>query len=156
MSVMVSHIIGKSNSLCRLGKQKTSKVCIISPLWGESTGHSLVDSPHKGSVSKRKESPSHYVIMKGFGVFSHVDPTHLTKANRHMIPDHKPIIQPLSCFPYQLIQNNSRDHFLYAPSQSETTLRCNAVSHWLSAYTTWSLNTKWLHFYVSQFKEGLC
>ena len=32
-----------------------------------------------------------------------------------------------------------RDLFVYAPSQWETTLHCNAVSHWLSAYTKWSL-----------------
>ena len=28
----------------------------------------------------------------------------------------------------------SRDHFVYAPSQLETTLHCNVVSNWLSAY----------------------
>ena len=28
-----------------------------------------------------------------------------------------------------------RDHFMYAPSQWETTLQCNVVSHWLGAYT---------------------
>ena len=32
-----------------------------------------------------------------------------------------------------------RDHFAYAPNQWETTLHCNVVSHWLGAYTTWSL-----------------
>ena len=31
------------------------------------------------------------------------------------------------------------DHFVYAPSQSETTLHCNVISHWLAAYTKWSL-----------------
>ena len=29
---------------------------------------------------------------------------------------------------------------MYAPSQWETTLQCNVVSHWLSAYTKWPLN----------------
>ena len=33
----------------------------------------------------------------------------------------------------------SRDHFVYAPSQWETTLHCNIFSHWLGAYTKWSL-----------------
>ena len=28
-----------------------------------------------------------------------------------------------------------RDHFVYVPSQWETTLQCNGVSHWLGAYT---------------------
>ena len=28
-----------------------------------------------------------------------------------------------------------RDHFVYVPSQWETTLHCNVVSHWLGAYT---------------------
>ena len=30
-----------------------------------------------------------------------------------------------------------RDNSLYAPSQWETTLHCNAVSNWLDAYTKW-------------------
>ena len=40
-----------------------------------------------------------------------------------------------------------RDHFVYAPSQCETTLHCNVVSHWLGTYTKWSLiiHTK-LHY----------
>ena len=32
-----------------------------------------------------------------------------------------------------------RDHFVYAPSQWETTLHCNVISHWLSTYSKWSL-----------------
>ena len=32
-----------------------------------------------------------------------------------------------------------RDHFVYTPSQWETTLQCNVVSHWLGAFTEWSL-----------------
>ena len=31
------------------------------------------------------------------------------------------------------------DHFVYVPSQWETTLQCNVVSHWLGACTKWSL-----------------
>ena len=31
-----------------------------------------------------------------------------------------------------------RDDFVYAPSQWETTLQCNVVSHWLGACTEWS------------------
>ena len=34
------------------------------------------------------------------------------------------------------------DHFVYAPSQWETTLHCNVVSHWLDTYTKWSLEDK--------------
>ena len=30
-------------------------------------------------------------------------------------------------------------HFVYVPSQWETTLHCNVVSHWLSTYRKWSL-----------------
>ena len=33
----------------------------------------------------------------------------------------------------------SNDHFVYGSSQWETTLQCNVVSHWLGAYTKWSL-----------------
>ena len=36
------------------------------------------------------------------------------------------------------------DHFVYAPGQWETALQCNAVSHWLVAYTKWSL-VKWVN-----------
>ena len=35
----------------------------------------------------------------------------------------------------QWTANDPRDHFVYKPSQWETTLQCNVVSHWLSAYT---------------------
>ena len=31
------------------------------------------------------------------------------------------------------------NHFVYVPSQWEMTLHCNVVSHWLGAYTKWSL-----------------
>ena len=37
-------------------------------------------------------------------------------------------------------KGNHRDHFVYAPSQCETALYCNTVSHWLGTYTEWSLN----------------
>ena len=46
-----------------------------------------------------------------------------------------------------------RDHFVYAPSQWETTLQCNVVSHWLGAYTKWSLLSmcsQWLHCFSLQ------
>ena len=33
----------------------------------------------------------------------------------------------------------TRDHSVYASSQWETALQCNAVSHWLGSYTEWSL-----------------
>ena len=35
--------------------------------------------------------------------------------------------------------NVFRDYFVNGPSQWETTLHCNIVSHWLGAYTKWSL-----------------
>ena len=34
----------------------------------------------------------------------------------------------------------SRDHFVNAPSQCETTLQCNVVSHCLCAFTKWPLH----------------
>ena len=36
-------------------------------------------------------------------------------------------------------RKNTRDHFVHAPSQWEMTLHCNVISHWLGAYTKWSL-----------------
>ena len=44
-----------------------------------------------------------------------------------------------------------RDHFLYAPSQWETIIQCKFISHWLEAFTKWSLcsqaeyNIRWYH-----------
>ena len=38
--------------------------------------------------------------------------------------------------------SSSRDHFVYAPNQWETTLQCNVVSHWLGAYTKLSLYSR--------------
>ena len=48
-------------------------------------------------------------------------------------------------FPAQMASNSShgiilmlrhpREHFLYTPSQWETTLHCNVAFHWLGAYT---------------------
>ena len=37
-----------------------------------------------------------------------------------------------------------RDHFVHAPSQWQMTLQCNISSHWLGAYTKWSLSHHWL------------
>ena len=55
----------------------------------------------------------------------------------------QPLSEPLKT--RSLIQDG-RDHFVYAPCQWETTLHFNVVSHWLGAYTKWSLdgiNNKW-------------
>ena len=41
------------------------------------------------------------------------------------------------CMPWMWIPS---DHFVDAPSLWETTLQCNVVSHWLGAFTKWSLN----------------
>ena len=38
-----------------------------------------------------------------------------------------------------LMMRPCNDHFVYAPSQWETTLQCHVVSHWLGAYTKLSL-----------------
>ena len=43
--------------------------------------------------------------------------------------------------PRKYWKRSTRNHFVYAPSQWETTLRCNVVSHWLGAYTKWHCNT---------------
>ena len=42
-------------------------------------------------------------------------------------------------------ENTQNDHFVYAPSQWERTLLCNVVSHWLGAYTKWSLHIFEVH-----------
>ena len=40
-----------------------------------------------------------------------------------------------------------RDQFVYASSQWEMALHCNATSHWLGAYTEWSLRAGFTYFY---------
>ena len=37
-----------------------------------------------------------------------------------------------------LYKHNTRGHFMYVPTQWETTLRCKVASHWLDTYTKWS------------------
>ena len=44
-----------------------------------------------------------------------------------------------------------RDHFVYVPSQWETTLHCNLGSYWLDAYTKWSLILHDIWFWVLMF-----
>ena len=36
---------------------------------------------------------------------------------------------------------NSRDRFVYAPSQWETMLQCTIICHWLGTFNKWSLNS---------------
>ena len=38
-----------------------------------------------------------------------------------------------------ILRQVHRDRSVHAPSQWETMLQCNVVSHWLGAYTKWSL-----------------
>ena len=40
---------------------------------------------------------------------------------------------------WQYIEDYIRNHSVYAPSQWGMALHCNAISHWLGAYTGWSL-----------------
>ena len=42
---------------------------------------------------------------------------------------------------FSLLDKNAdnNDHSLHAPSQWKMALQCNAISHWLDAYTEWSL-----------------
>ena len=50
----------------------------------------------------------------------------------------KPHLQvPANCFPFCGV---FRDHSVYGPSQWEMALQCNAISHWLGAYTECSLS----------------
>ena len=42
-----------------------------------------------------------------------------------------------------------RDHFVYAPSQwKKKALQCNTISHWLGAYTKWSMNTSYVVYSI--------
>ena len=43
--------------------------------------------------------------------------------------------------PLVAVNEKHGDHFVYAPSQWETTLHCNVASHWLGTYAKWFLET---------------
>ena len=53
------------------------------------------------------------------------------------------LIMHIKMFDYS---DSYRNHFMYAPSQWETMLQCNVISHWLGTYTKRSL---WLSGYSS-------
>ena len=40
-----------------------------------------------------------------------------------------------------VLHNILRNHSVYAPSQWKMALQCNAIFHWLGAYTEWSLHS---------------
>ena len=41
-----------------------------------------------------------------------------------------------------------RDYFYECPDQWEMTLQCNVISHWLGAFTKWSLVRHWLILFM--------
>ena len=51
--------------------------------------------------------------------------------HKHMGQSHCPTVSEVT--------QNIRDHFVNVPSQWETMLHCNVISHWLGAFTKWSL-----------------
>ena len=58
-------------------------------------------------------------------------------------------------YPKNYAQGICRDNFLHTPSQWETMLYCNIISHWLGAYTKWSLIRHFLiYFRVTSFALG--
>ena len=50
------------------------------------------------------------------------------------------------CPNLSMIVVKCRGPFVYAPSQWKTTLQCNVVSHWLDAYTKWSLEVITIYY----------
>ena len=47
----------------------------------------------------------------------------------------------VECLQQGLIMSKDlQDQFVYVPSQWETTLQCNVVSHWLGTFTKWCLD----------------
>ena len=80
---------------------------------------------------------------------------------RHSIPD--PHMWAMGCLLYRfegkfttLFWHHSGDHFVNASSQWRTTLHNNVVSHWLGAYTKWSLHSVFsILFYLKQHRHSL-
>ena len=94
-----------------------------------------VNSPHKWPVT-RNIFPFDDVIMQ--------PKDHPSRCNSgqwavmHGLPWPTRPCRLLSFFSV-VSRDTCRDHFVYVPSQWETTLHCNVVSHWLGTYTKWSL-----------------
>ena len=67
------------------------------------------------------------------------------------VPDISPLMpmhqDPLLVGPILPNKYICRYHIVYAPSQWETTLQCNAASHWLGVYTHWCVASQ-RHFDV--------
>ena len=51
---------------------------------------------------------------------------------------------------------SSRDNSVNALSQCETMLQCNVVSHWLGAFTKWSLSSTTYRTYLSWNHRAVC
>ena len=60
----------------------------------------------------------------------------------------------LWCWPAGGIMILFRNHFMYVPSQWETPLHCNVVSHWLGAYTLWS-SQQWMLIVVNSLSAAI-
>ena len=86
------------------------------------------DTPHKGPVMR-----SFYVLF-------------VVSLNKVIIGTNNRIADDLRYHDFH-VTLLYMDQFVYAPSQWETTLYCNVVSHWLGAYTKWSqtLMLTWKH-----------
>ena len=54
------------------------------------------------------------------------------------------------------IRFSGRDHFVYAPSQWQTTLHSNVVSHWLGTYTKLSLPSGTEPLFESKLSKVFC
>ena len=112
------------NSLFKLAAKKESKLWINGSLWGESTCEQWIP-PSKGQESGESLHIMCEVWTKCW-TFSRQD------FQRHFL------IKKYLCFDLNFSQG-FRDNFVSGPSQLEMTLQCNIISHWLGAYTKWSL-----------------
>ena len=153
---MAPQIIGKLtvySTIFRSRTKKISKYHISGLLWGETTG----DSPHKGPVMQ-KVFPCHdiktyfhcrYFIENMLGNLG------VRNALRFSGKSSLYLETPVGTYGRSLLyeciflwsislctvsmMRMRRNHFMYAPSQWEMMLHCNVISHWLGAYTKWSL-----------------
>ena len=114
--------------------------CLMSPshypnqCWLIMITEVLWHSP-RGNCTENAQNIYSYMSVKITNLKSQ---PHLSEANE--------LNWPISKFKWQMSEitcgplgSVSKDHFVYAPSQWETTLQCNVVSHWLDTFIKWSL-----------------
>ena len=96
--------------------------------------HFSLDRIHGGNFHQRKNPVGNVLFIWFLCVFMWERYIFYTEYNKSKYKS--------NCEEINLGVGGYSDHFVYTPSQWETTLRYNVVSHWLGVFTKWSLGSR--------------